>query len=101
MAKTVQVVASATGFDGLSIRNQGDVFAVPESAAKKFSSWFKPVDEKFKVDPEPVRKSPATVNDELDDLKQQVAQLTALLTGKVKAKVKPDDQKPGDPESLV
>ena len=44
MAKKVQVVATGTGFDNLIIRNEGDVFDVPESTAKKWSSWFKPVD---------------------------------------------------------
>ena len=85
MAK-VQVVASATGFDGLIIRNKGDVFEMPEAAARKYASWFAPVDPKFKVEPKRESKPQATVDNEIDDLKQQVAQLTALITGKVKSK---------------
>ena len=81
MAK-VQVVASATGFDGLVIRNQGDVFEVPERLARTFSSWFKPVDPKFKVEPKREPVPAGEVNTELTTLKAQVAQLTALLSGK-------------------
>lgn len=79
--KTIKVVAIATGFDNLVVRNEGDVFEVSESAAKKYSSWFKPVDPKFVVAPKVEPKTPA---DELSDLKAQVAALTAALVGQGK-----------------
>ncbi len=95
MAK-IQVVASATGFDGLVIRNKGDVFEMPEAAARKYASWFKPVDPKFKVEPKRERTPAGEVSDELAVLKAQVAQLTALLTPKHKQvetkKVEPVDE---------
>lgn len=101
--KKVQVKATSVGFDGFLLRQPGDTFDVSEALARKHSSWFKPVDPKFVVTPRAEPKQPATVNDELEDLKAQVAQLTALLTGKVKGKGKAGEKADTEPagESLV
>ena len=85
MAK-VQVVASATGFDGVSMRNKGDVFDVSDVLARQHSSWFKPVDPKFKVEPKREPVPTGEVGGEIAVLKAQVAQLTALLAGSPKHK---------------
>lgn len=96
--KKVQVIASGVGFDGYLLRKPGETFEVSVAIASKYSSWFKPVDPKFVVAPRVEPKTPATVNDELEDLKSQVAQLTALLTKSVKSKA---DKTEGKTESLV
>lgn len=95
MAK-VQVTATALGYDGLQLRNPGDVFGIDEKIAAQHSSWFKPVDPKFKVAPQRERGTPGDVSSELDKLKAQVAQLTALLA---RRSTKTVDGK--DPDDLV
>lgn len=95
--KTITVVAIATGFDNLVVRNAGDKFEVPVATARKHSSWFKPVDEKFIVDPPRVVTPAGEVGGELAALKAQVAQLTALLTRPAQVETKPK----ADADSLV
>lgn len=102
MAK-VQVVASATGFDNVCMRYKGDVFDVPESVARKYASWFKPVDPKFKVEPKVERAPAGEVGTELTALKAQVAQLASLLAerqpeGKGKGRAKQADPDPDNTE---
>lgn len=77
----VQVVALATGFDNLCIRNEGEQFAVPESVARVGAGWFKPVDPDFKVVGKPVVVAPG---DGVAALLAEVKRLQGLVDGKAK-----------------
>ena len=100
--KKVQVIASGVGFDGYLLRKPGETFEVSEKLAKKYSSWFAPVDPKFVVAPRVEPRPQATVNAEIDDLKRQVARLTASLTAvSEKAGGEADEEGAGGAKSLV
>ena len=59
----MNVIATATGYDNVAVRNEGDVFACPKNAKGEFitkSSWYKPVEEKTAAD---VRKDAKAARD--------------------------------------
>jgi hypothetical protein len=97
MAK-VQVVASDTGFDGVSLRNKGDTFEVSDVLARQHSSWFKPVDPKFKVEPKREPVPVGEVSSELAVMKAQIAQLTALLAERTEPTKNKGKAKPAEPD---